>query len=424
MYKRTILALALILGVIELVAFSSGSSAYAASAQSDSEAPPWGIAEVTDAALTPERIAAALPSTFGEYGFELEGGPDPAGQPYYPFATMSDTYHYIGASEVGSVHVNIADIGSKRTVAEAIDAARTLFTNNPYVERFEIEQRDTSATAKVPHLLMNVVDSAGRYYVLVWGAQDGEWVFTVAAGRDDNLQEFVRTLVASLQGENRANRNTAGAAMVSDDPEELFRLLAESSFPASTLPAGFVTATVTAHSEADGFGAVGWVYVDAREAMGTLGGGIEIFVHNTTEDARRAYEAHAASLESASTVWSDVTGLGYPTTLLSTSNSTVAAASCLILVNNVHVHGSYNAVDAFAPPNPSEVDANACNLAAAGVDHVEQIASQVDRVGLSIGRTGSSTSKTSELKVESTRTDHLAIRSRRTSDRRAATNRW
>jgi len=173
MCRRFGLALALVVSVVDLVVFSSGLRAYASNAQSNSEGPPWGIADVTNEELTPERFEGALPSTFGDYGLELEGGENLGEHPLYSFSTKSYTYSYFDGTP-GSLTVDIADIGSELTVAKAIETISLQYRTNPYVERFEFEGGDTSATANVPFVRMTVVDAYDASYVLAWGSKDGK----------------------------------------------------------------------------------------------------------------------------------------------------------------------------------------------------------------------------------------------------------
>lgn len=237
MCRRFILAFVLVFSLIALAVFPEGSRIRATGAQSDQEVPPWRIAEVTDTALTPERIASALPSTFGDNEIELEGGQDLNEQLIYPFSTKSYTYGYIDGTP-GSLTVNIADIGSERTVAKAIDSISLLYRTNPYVERFEVKGQDTSATANVPFLRLTIVDTEGAYHVLVWGSKDGEWVFSISAGREDNLEELVRTLVVNLQEADGGNRTAERVQPSAGDAEDLVDLLLETPFRGRDLPFG------------------------------------------------------------------------------------------------------------------------------------------------------------------------------------------
>lgn len=227
MYRRTILALGLA-GLINLAVLPVGSGVQFASAQDSDEAAPYGIADVTDASLNSERLVAALPSTWG--GSELGYLGPPSGD-FHPFASESESYGYpYPASVDGSgvtVLVNIANIGTGLTVAEAID---TVATSLEVAPNSSVERQDTSAQAEVPYLLESTR--------IVWGARDGRWVFTAWAESREGLSQFMETLVANLQRADLGNRTVERDQPAIGDADDLVDMLLQTPFRGGNLPFG------------------------------------------------------------------------------------------------------------------------------------------------------------------------------------------
>ena len=162
---------------------------------------PWGLDTVTTAELTPELLAAALPEEFA--GNTLQPGPreEPAEEMPYAFATQSVTYRYTETDDptMTSAGVNLSELPAEMSVSQALEEIRNGPTSAIVEEDVLVENvtfQDIDATVLFMLVMQSGGEVVGDVPFLIWGAADGDWLFT-ASTRDI---AHLRVLAEAISG--------------------------------------------------------------------------------------------------------------------------------------------------------------------------------------------------------------------------------
>ncbi|MBA2278113.1 MAG: hypothetical protein H0W06_10155 [Chloroflexia bacterium] len=172
---------------------------------------PWGLDTVTTAALTPELLAAALPDEFAGNTLRAEPGAEPVEERPYAFATQSVTYRYTETDDptMTSAGINLSELPAEMSVSGALEEVRsgptsTITDGDLLVENVTVQ--DIGATVLFMLVIQSGGDVVGDVPFLIWGAADGESLYTASARDIAHLRVLAEAIADNVLADSGAIR--------------------------------------------------------------------------------------------------------------------------------------------------------------------------------------------------------------------------